>query len=158
MTTIIGTTIRNYENVSISSSSSQKAVAAAAIIAPANDNGEHPLVAKFRQELLKRNVAGIKSIGMTFRQLDDNSSGTLSLFEFKNGLMNHNLRYFKEDEMETLFGLFDKNGEGYIDYDEFILQVRPPMNTYRLELVKKAFKKIDKSGDDKVIGLHSLRN
>ncbi len=40
---------------------------------------EHPLIVKFRKELLTRNVAGIKSIGMTFRQCDDNHNGTLSL-------------------------------------------------------------------------------
>jgi hypothetical protein len=40
---------------------------------------EHPLIVKFRKELLNRNVAGIKSIGMTFRQCDDNHSGNLTL-------------------------------------------------------------------------------
>jgi Ca2+-binding EF-hand superfamily protein len=59
----------------------------------------------------------------------------------------------KKGISETFFffvKLFDTDGEGNIDYDEFLAQVRPPMNAYRIELVKRAFTKMDKTGDGKV--------
>ena len=88
-----------------------------------SDLGEHSLVVKFRNHLLGRGAAGIKSIGMYFRQVDDNRNGTLCMNEFRNGLLNHNIR-MKEDEVEQLFRLFDRGLEGTIDYDEFLLCVR----------------------------------
>ncbi len=63
--------------------------------------------------------------------------------------MGHNIR-MKDEEMNELFKLFDTNGEGTIDYEEFLIQVRPPMNAYRLDLVKRAFVKMDRTGDEKV--------
>ena len=84
---------------------------------------EHPLVVKFRSALLKRGVSGIKHIGMYFQQMDENHNLTLTLFEFKNGIINHNLS-MKEQEIDELFKLFDKNNEGVIDYEEFIKSVR----------------------------------
>jgi hypothetical protein len=73
--------------------------------APPPAKEENPLIVKFRDELLKRNVAGIKSIGMTFRQCDDNHSGTLTVQEFKDGLLGHNIR-MKDSEMNELFKVF----------------------------------------------------
>ena len=45
-----------------------------------------------------------------------------------------------------MFSTFDRDGNGNIDYDEFVRGVRGPMNKFRQEIVKAAFKKIDKDG------------
>jgi calcyphosin len=45
-----------------------------------------------------------------------------------------------------VFSTFDRDGNGNIDYDEFVRGVRGPMNKFRQEIVKAAFKKIDKDG------------
>mgnify|MGYP003571723870 CR=1 FL=1 len=47
----------------------------------------------------------------------------------------------------------DRNGDGSIDFDEFLINLRPPMNAHRQELVSMAFNKIDKTGDGGMLGL-----
>ena len=49
--------------------------------------------------------------------------------------------------MDNLFKAFDINNNGDIDYDEFVRVVVGPMNSFRVQLVMKAFDKIDYNGD-----------
>lgn len=110
---------------------------------------EHPLILKLRDQLLGRGVAGIKGIGRMFKQLDDDQNKTLTFQEFKDGLINHNVS-FTNDEMTSLFKVFDKDGSNTISYDEFLIRLRPPMNQTRMNLVMKAFTKLDKTRDGKI--------
>lgn len=48
-----------------------------------------------------------------------------------------------KDECVRVFKLFDRNGDGYIDYDEFLYGVRGEMNQFRKNIAMKAFKKLD---------------
>ena len=52
--------------------------------------------------------------------------------------------------MERLFKFFDRNCDGVVDYNEFLRGVRGEMNDYRKGLVALAFKKLDKTGDNRV--------
>jgi len=52
-----------------------------------------------------------------------------------------------DKDIESLFKAFDLNGNGEIDFDEFIRIVVGPMNQFRTQLAVKAFKKIDFNGD-----------
>lgn len=58
--------------------------------------------------------------------------------------------------MQKLFSIFDINGDGTIDYDEFLRQVRGEMNPQRRAIAAKAFKKLDKDGSG-VIDLNDIR-
>ena len=49
-----------------------------------------------------------------------------------------------------MFNAFDKNGDGTIDYDEFLRVVKGPMNKKRVSLVKRAYKKLDRDGSGEV--------
>lgn len=60
---------------------------------------------------------------MYFRQIDDDSSKTLTIAEFTKGLYDHNI-IFTKDESAELFRLFDKNQSGTLDFDEFLNAVR----------------------------------
>lgn len=53
-----------------------------------------------------------------------------------------------QDEARRLFDLFDDNDDGSINYDEFLKNVKGPMNDRRKAIVKRAFDKmdIDKNG------------
>lgn len=55
-----------------------------------------------------------------------------------------------------MFGAFDRDGSGTIDYDEFVRGVRGPMNKFRVEIVKKAFKKIDRDGSG-ILDLNDIK-
>jgi calcyphosin len=45
-----------------------------------------------------------------------------------------------------LFKIFDRSGDGAINYDEFLRGVRGEMNDFRKRLCEKAFKIMDKDG------------
>jgi len=50
----------------------------------------------------------------------------------------------EEKDAKVLFDLFDKDGNGTINYDEFLRSVKGEMNVFRQGLVELAFKKLDR--------------
>lgn len=66
--------------------------------------------------------------------------------ELKNGVKDYGLNMSKA-ELDELFACFDKDNSGTISFDEFILALRPPMSRCRLDLINKAFAKMDVTGD-----------
>ena len=107
---------------------------------------EDALIKKVRDACLKRGVSGIKTIGRTFRLCDDNGNKQLSLDELKYGFQDYGLT-LKDDEIQEIFRIFDKDGSGGISFDEFLVRLRPPMSKNRVDLIKKAFAKMDVTGD-----------
>uniref|UniRef100_A0A915PTI7 EF-hand domain-containing protein n=1 Tax=Setaria digitata TaxID=48799 RepID=A0A915PTI7_9BILA len=103
-------------------------------------------VERLRLQCLARGNAGIKSLGRSFRIMDDNSNRKLDFEEFQKGLRDFGVNSSNE-EVEETFKKLDKDGSGSIDFDEFLLALRPPMSKARLTLVDAAFKKLDKTGD-----------
>jgi len=104
------------------------------------------LIEKVRQACLKRGASGIKGIGRTFRLCDDNGNKQLTLDEFKYGFQDYGL-ILSNEEVQTLFMMFDKDGSGGISFDEFLVKIRGPMSKARMEIIKKAFAKMDATGD-----------
>ena len=51
---------------------------------------------------------------------------------------------FDKEEMVRLCNIFDQNGDGVIDYDEFLYGIRGEMNQFRKDICMKAFKVMDK--------------
>jgi len=101
---------------------------------------------KLRQHCLARGVKGIVSLGKTFRIFDDDRSRNLNLEELQEGLRDYGVVMSEEDQ-KALFAMLDKDGSGSIDFDEFLEKLRPPMSQARKDLILKAFKKCDTSGD-----------
>ena len=77
--------------------------------------------------------------------MDDDGSRTLSEQEFAKAC-----RDFKtgisEENIPTLFTAFDTNHDGTLNIDEFLMAIRGELSDMRLQLVKKAFKMIDRDG------------
>ena len=73
-----------------------------------------------------------------FKIMDDNNSGTLDMNEFKKGIKDFQVGV-EDQDAENLFKAFDLNGNGEIDFDEFIRVVVGPLNQFRTQLVLKAF-------------------
>jgi len=70
-----------------------------------------------------------------FKIMDDDGSGSLSLREFYKACRDFKVG-ISEENVPTLFNLFDNNGDGTLDYDEFLYKVRGEINSNRLEVVK----------------------
>lgn len=52
-----------------------------------------------------------------------------------------------QDEVSTIFKMFDRDGNGEINYDEFLRTIVGEMNDRRRNIVTLAFKKFDADGN-----------
>ena len=77
------------------------------------------LIDSVRQKLVARGARGINGIKRTFKVMDDNNSKTLDPYEFTKALKDYRIP-IAEEEYQTVFNLFDRDGNGEIDYDEFL--------------------------------------
>jgi len=102
---------------------------------------------KLRLSTLQRGCSGIKGLGRMFRIIDDDGSRKLDLNEFKKGLHDYGLTNLSKEEVETLFKRFDSDNSGTIDFDEFLIHLRPPMSQSRQNIILQAFRKLDKNND-----------
>ncbi|XP_063962532.1 calcyphosin-like protein [Lytechinus pictus] len=103
-------------------------------------------VQKMRDTLLKRGPSTIKSLGRSFRIMDDDGNKSISREEFKKGFTDYNCG-LSDEEYEAVFQLCDKDSSGALSFDEFLIHLKPPMNQGRIDIVEKAFAKADKTGD-----------
>ncbi|XP_014668079.1 PREDICTED: calcyphosin-like protein [Priapulus caudatus] len=110
---------------------------------------------KLRQQCLARGATGISSLGRTFRLFDDDGSKRLDINEFRKGMHDYGVQ-LKPTEVEELFNLVDSDNSGSINYEEFLMVVRPPMSKARVDIIKRAFSKLDKTGDH-VITMSDLK-
>jgi Ca2+-binding EF-hand superfamily protein len=108
-------------------------------------------IGKVREILTKRSggVSSLKSLGLQFRLLDSDSSGTLTRTELDMGLdkfMRGFGVHLAKAEIDELFKLFDVDSSGTVTYDEFLKGIRGSMGPERVALVKLAFKQLDQRG------------
>ena len=62
--------------------------------------------------------------------MDNNRSRSLDYYEFSQALRDYQLNCSTE-EYQLLFGAFDRNHDGTIVYDEFLREIRGPLNPHR---------------------------
>eukprot|EP00040_Diaphanoeca_grandis_P042203 m.264395 g.264395 ORF g.264395 m.264395 type:complete len:211 (-) comp55932_c0_seq1:81-713(-) len=103
-------------------------------------------IENIRARCLARGASGIKGIGRAFRIMDDDGSKSLNFSEFKKGLNDYGIRLDQTEQYQEVFDLFDVNHDGTIGFDEFLEKLRPPMSQTRINLIRKAFSKLDKNG------------
>jgi len=66
--------------------------------------------------------------------MDDNNSRSLDIYEFTKAMKDYMLG-FNDAEIKGLYGYFDSDRSGSVDYDEFLRALRGPMNPSRKKLV-----------------------
>eukprot|EP00727_Mastigamoeba_balamuthi_P000066 m51a1_g10056 putative phosphate abc transporter substrate-binding protein (1290) ;mRNA; f:64611-69951 len=95
-----------------------------------------------RNKLAERGARNIINIGRSFRICDDSGDGRIDREEFHKAAFQYGL-VRTEPDYELLYKCFDADGNGFIDYEEFLRAIRGEMNEFRKELVMEAFKKLD---------------
>ena len=120
------------------------------------------LLQKFREKLLSRGARGIIGLARQFKIMDDNSNNMLEFPEFVKAIHDYRIEV-PEKDIGTLFATFDRDGNGAVDYDEFLRMVRGGMGDFRINIVKQAFEKLDKTGDgileiEDIKGVYNPRN
>eukprot|EP00811_Abedinium_folium_P033808 NODE_6743_length_1642_cov_20.211221.p1 GENE.NODE_6743_length_1642_cov_20.211221~~NODE_6743_length_1642_cov_20.211221.p1 ORF type:complete len:361 (-),score=143.09 NODE_6743_length_1642_cov_20.211221:462-1544(-) len=105
------------------------------------------MLEQVRQAVRKHGAVGIAGIGRKFRIVDDDGSGRIDALEFAKVMRELGFKY-TDPELNQLMTAFDLNGDGFVDYEEFLQTVRPPMSLRRKRLVQKVFEMLDtdKSG------------
>lgn len=93
---------------------------------------------------------------MAFKLLDKDGDGTLSLLELQEVFTNLNFK-FTEGELKRMVATIDKNKDGQIDLDEFMVMMRRKVfnssSKYSLSYedeLKEAFDVFDKDGNGKI--------
>jgi len=93
---------------------------------------------------------------MAFKLLDKDGDGTLSLLELQDVFTKLNFK-FSEGELKKMVATIDRNRDGQIDLDEFMVMMRRKVSnssskyslSYEDEL-KEAFDVFDKDGNGKI--------
>lgn len=71
--------------------------------------------------------------------MDMDGSGNLSLTEFQQVLDDYRIPGVSGSDMERLFRVFDKSGDGAISFEEFLGALCGEMSDLRKRLVREAF-------------------
>lgn len=103
-------------------------------------------IERLRAACLSRGAQGIQGLSRLFKIMDDDRNKKLCFEEFKKGVNEYGLN-FTRDEILEIFEAFDTNKDGSIEFEEFLLKLRPNMTRSRIDLVNKAFNKLDKNHD-----------
>ena len=101
---------------------------------------------KIKAKIIARGGAnGIKGFARLLSIMDDSGDKKLSKEEMMYGLRDYGLTVSKT-ELEQLFLIFDRDKNGFIDVDEFLIGVRGDLNDRRKRLIKMAFDILDTDG------------
>ena len=87
--------------------------------------------------------------------MDDNESKTLDHEEFTKALKDYRIEVDPRD-YENLFRVFDRDGNGEINYDEFLRAIVGEMSQKRKNIVIMAYKHFDKDKNG-VINIEDLK-
>jgi Ca2+-binding EF-hand superfamily protein len=81
--------------------------------------------------------------------MDDCGDKRLSRDELMYGLRDYGIS-INPTELEQLFLIFDRDKNGFVDFDEFLVAIKGPMNERRKRLVKMAFDILDTDGSGEI--------
>ena len=81
-----------------------------------------------------------------FAQMDKNNDGMLSKEEIKDGYEEHFGMAIDDEEIDKMFAAIDTDGNGTIDYSEFLVATMNEQQLLSKERLKSAFKMFDKDG------------
>ena len=100
-----------------------------------------------KQQLRKRGAKEFRGIARVFRNMDSfDGNKKLDPDEFFSGLREIGCD-ITEEEAQNLMNFLDKDGDGTISLDEFLIGIRGKLNSKRQKAVDQAFLKFDKTCD-----------
>ncbi len=118
------------------------------IAAKALDMGD--IINKVRNKIVERGGSnGMRSIAKLLAIMDDNGDKRLSKDELKYGLRDYGVN-LTLTELEQVFLYFDRDQNGFIDVNEFLVGIRGDLNDRRKRIVRFAFNLLDKDQSGEV--------
>ena len=128
---------------------------AEAVVVAANVVDVEELLSTLRKSLKVHGAYGIFGLQRKFKIADDDCDKKLSVEEFKKMICEHALSW-QPAQVQLVFNFFDKDGSGGIDFSEVLVGVRGALSFAREQLVLKAFKVLDASGDG-VVNINDIK-
>ena len=107
-----------------------------------NVNKLEDLLGHLRNILSQRGYSGIMSLRRTFMIIDENSNKKITFDEFEKLFKKYRFN-LSQEEVNNLFNYFDKDGSGFIDYEEFVNGICGNLNKFRKKVLKQVFQKLD---------------
>lgn len=110
------------------------------------DKRTQQLVSALQSQCLRKGIGALKQLSCVFRRMDIDYSKRICFEELAIGVKNYNLNFSQKD-LKTLFKALDRDGNGDIDFKEFMDLLTPPMEEVRVKVINEAFEKLDVNGD-----------
>jgi Ca2+-binding EF-hand superfamily protein len=115
------------------------------------------ILERVKNKIIERGGAnGINSLSRVLRIMDSSGDGKLCRNELKFGLRDFGID-ISPSELEALMCYFDRNKDGQISVEEFLIGIRGDINSRRLGFIHKAFRLMDRTGDG-MISVEDLRD
>lgn len=89
-------------------------------------------------------------LAQTFQQIDSNNNDNIDFNEFSNGIRDQSWDDVSDEEIQELFHIFDRDGNGFVDYPEFLSVMRGKLSGMRLQYVEQAFQSLDRQSLNQV--------
>ena len=110
---------------------------------------EDPIMGKIKQAAMKKGNNGVREFTRSFRSMDADGSGKLSLQELGDGLAALGVPLTAK-EVRYIMIAFDKDGDKQLDLGEFLQGMLVSVNPRRRNVVTKAFLALDRDGSGSV--------
>jgi Ca2+-binding EF-hand superfamily protein len=104
------------------------------------------MIREIKQKLNERGSFGIRGLARIFKIMDDKGDRKLDVDDFRWGLIDYGISITKEDA-GLILERFDRNKDGSVDFNEFLVAMRGEINQFREVLIRKAYQKLDINGD-----------
>jgi len=95
---------------------------------------------------LQRSAFGIRGIARIFKAMDDKGDKNLDVDDFRWGLIDFGVNVSKDEALEFL-AHFDRDKNGSVNFDEFLRTLKGDLSPARVEVITKAYQKLDINGD-----------
>ena len=107
------------------------------------------LIRDIKAKLIERSANGIRGLSRIFKAMDDNGNRQLDVDDFRWGLIDFGITISKEEASEVL-AVFDRDKNGTVNFDEFLVAMRGDLNDFRRSIIRKAYDKLDVNKDGQV--------
>ena len=99
---------------------------------------------KFKLAVQQKGGVGIRSLRRIFNQMDFNGNKKLDCQEFEQALASFGI-FPKKVELQALMKYYDTDGDGNINYNEFLSGLKDDISERRINMVRKAFAVMDRN-------------
>lgn len=107
------------------------------------------IINKLHAQLKNQGQHSFADLAKTFKDIDEDGSGSLSLPEFKNGLKSFGIE-LDDPDLRIMFQYFDKDDSKSIEYSEFLEGIKKPLTERRSNLINLVYSTLDKKNEDAV--------